>query len=245
MSRALARITANIGSPGERRRKMYATVVMSMVLYGAPIWAQTVARDRVMVGSVRKLQRQLALRVIRGYRTISHDAAAIISGMVPFDLVADRIRRSYLRRRDILARDGVVTPQVGGMLLEVERRRSIERWQRRLSELPPSGPGAIVRGAIGEDLETATSDTAAHTHLFCPSWAEQREGLLAVVGIDRTFRAVVRAIMRSPEAWHVFAEFCETVMRRKEEDERARERGLVPRVGVLALSPNEEDSDSG
>ncbi|XP_018362901.1 PREDICTED: uncharacterized protein LOC108761062 [Trachymyrmex cornetzi] len=245
MARALARITANIGGPGERRRKMYATVVMSVILYGAPIWAQTVARDREIIGRVRKLQRQLALRVIRGYRTISHDAAAILSGMVPFDLAANRIRRSYLRRRDIIARDGEITPQVGGMLLEVEQRRLIALWQRRLNELPPSGPGAIVRGAIGGDLETATNDTAVHTLLFCPSWAEQREGLLAIVGIDRTFRAVVRAIMRSPEAWCVFAEFCETVMRRKEEDERARERGLAPRVGVLALPPNEEDSDSG
>ncbi|XP_018374006.1 PREDICTED: uncharacterized protein LOC108768175 [Trachymyrmex cornetzi] len=236
---------------------------MSVILYGAPIWAQTVARDREIIGRVRKLQRQLALRVIRGYRTISHDAAAILSGMVPFDLAANRIRRSYLRRRDIIARDGEITPQVGGMLLEVEQRRLIALWQRRLNELPPSGPGAIVRGAIGGDLETwvgrvhgaltyrvtqiltghgvfesylyrigrrnssnclfcrATNDTAVHTLLFCPSWAEQREGLLAIVGIDRTFRAVVRDIMRSPEAWCVFAEFCETVMRRKEEDERA------------------------
>ncbi|XP_018364346.1 PREDICTED: uncharacterized protein LOC108762041 [Trachymyrmex cornetzi] len=153
MAGALARITANIGGPGERRRRMYATVVMSVVLYGAPIWAQTVARNRDIIGSVRKLQRQLALRTIRGYRTISHDAAAILSGMVPFDLAADRIRRSYIRRRDILARDGAVTQQVGGMLLEVERRRSIGRWQRRLNELPPSGPGSIVRSAIGGDLE--------------------------------------------------------------------------------------------
>ncbi|KYN12375.1 hypothetical protein ALC57_15455 [Trachymyrmex cornetzi] len=102
------------------------------------------------------------------------------------------------------------------MLLEAERRRSISRWQRRLSELPPSGPGAIVRGAIGGELEAwtgrahgaltyrvtqiltghgvfeaylyrigrrdtpiclfcrATRDTAAHTLLFCPFWAEQR-----------------------------------------------------------------------
>ena len=37
MAMALARLTANIGGPGERRRRLYATVVMSVVLYGAPI----------------------------------------------------------------------------------------------------------------------------------------------------------------------------------------------------------------
>ncbi|XP_018377264.1 PREDICTED: uncharacterized protein LOC108770268 [Trachymyrmex cornetzi] len=70
----------------------------------------------------------------------------------------------------------------------------------------------------------AANDTAGHTLLFCPAWAEQRVGLLDIIGVDRTFRAVVRAIVRSPEAWAVFATFCEAVMRSKEEDERARER---------------------
>ncbi|XP_018377963.1 PREDICTED: uncharacterized protein LOC108770756 [Trachymyrmex cornetzi] len=287
MAGALARITANIGGPGERRRRMYATVVMSVLLYGAPIWAQTVAGDRGILNGVRKLQRQLALRTIRGYRTISHDAAAILAGMVPFDLAANRIKRSYIRRRDILARDGAVTQHVGAVLMEVERRRSIERWQGRLNELPTGGPGAVVQGAIGDDLEgwigrahgsltyritqiltrhgvfesylykigrrdtpiclfcRATSDTAAHTLLFCPAWTEQRGALLEIIGVDRTLRAVVRAAMRSAEAWHVLAEYCEKVMRIKEEDERARERGTVPRVGILALPPDEEDSDTG
>ena len=43
--------------------------------------------------------------------------------------------------------------------------------------------------------------------------------------------------MRSPDAWLIFAEFCEVVVRRKEEDERARERGLGPPGGPLMLSP--------
>ncbi|XP_018368778.1 PREDICTED: uncharacterized protein LOC108764874 [Trachymyrmex cornetzi] len=285
MAGALARLTANIGGPGERRRRTYATVIMSVLLHGAPIWAQTIARNRKVLGSVRKLQRQLALRVIRGYRTVSHDAAAILAGMIPFDLAADRIRRAYLRKRDIIARDGEITPHVGAMLLEAERRRAIARWQRRLEELPPDGPGAAVRGAIGEDVEAwigrthgaltyrvtqmltghgvfeaylyrigrrdtpicvfcrATSDTAVHTLLFCPAWGERRGELLAIAGVDRAFRAVVRAAVRSREAWSVLADFCENIMRRKEEDERARERGLDPCVGMLVLPPDEEDSD--
>ncbi|XP_018377265.1 PREDICTED: uncharacterized protein LOC108770269 [Trachymyrmex cornetzi] len=112
LTTSLARIMANIGGPGERRRRTYAAVVMSVVLYGAPIWAQTAAEDRGIRGAVRKLQRQLTLRVIRGYRTISGEAAAILSGMVPFDLAANRLRRSYLRRREIIARDGAVAPGV-------------------------------------------------------------------------------------------------------------------------------------
>ncbi|XP_018377655.1 PREDICTED: uncharacterized protein LOC108770518 [Trachymyrmex cornetzi] len=255
MATSLARLMANMGGPGERRRRTYAAVVMSVLLYGAPILAQTVAEDRGILKAVRKLQRQLALRVIRGYRTISGEAAAIPSGMVPFDLAANRLRQSYIRRRDIIARDGAVSPGASATLLELERRRAIARWHRRIEELPPSGPGAGVREAMGGDLEAwvgrahgaltyrmtqiltghgvfgaylyrigrmgtpicifcrAANDTAGHTLLFCPAWAEQRGDLLNIIGVDRTVRAVVRAIVRSPEAWAVFAALCETVMR--------------------------------
>ncbi|XP_018337475.1 PREDICTED: uncharacterized protein LOC108745679 [Trachymyrmex septentrionalis] len=284
MAMALARLTANIGGPAERRRRLYATTVMSVVLYGAPIWAQTVANDRGILRDVRRLQRQLALRIIRGYRTVSHEAASVLSGMVPFDIVADRLRRSYLRRRDIIRRSGTVEPRMTLMLSEVERRRSVLRWRERLIELPPDRPGANVRSAFVKDLENwvgrthgaltyritqvltghgvfesylykigrwessiclfcrAAIDTAAHTLLFCPAWVEQRRELLEHVGVCRTFRAMVRAIVRSPDAWLIFAEFCE-IVRRKEEDERAREGGLGPPGGPLVPPPNVHSSD--
>ncbi|KAG5319821.1 PO11 protein, partial [Pseudoatta argentina] len=149
---ALALLTANIGGPGERRRRLYATAVMSVVLYGAPIWAQTVSGDRGILRDVRRLQRQLALRIIRGYRTVSHESAAILSGMVPFDIVADRLRRSYLQRRMIIVRDGGIAPRVSLILAEMERRRSVSRCCERLVDLPPGHPGALMRGAFVADL---------------------------------------------------------------------------------------------
>jgi len=88
----------------------------------------------------------------------------------------------------------------------------------------------------------AAVDTAAHTLLFCPAWVEQRRELLEHVGVCRTFRAMVRAIVRSPDAWLIFAEFCE-IVRRKEEDERAREGGLGPPGGPLVPPPNVHSSD--
>ena len=284
MATALARITANIGGPGEKRRRMYASVVMSVILYGAPIWAQTVVGNRKIVKEVDKLLRQLALRVIRGYRTVSYDAGAILSGMVPFELAADRLRRSYIKRREIISRDGAISPRASAILGEVERRRSVARWRDRLAGLPLHGPGALIRGAFVEDLELwmgrahgaltyritqiltghgvfeaylfrierrdspicvycrAAQDTSVHTLLFCPFWAEQREELLGLIGNNRTLKAVVSAIVRSSEAWGVFANTCENIMRRKEEDERAWERGLIPQLGEPVL-PVMDDVD--
>ena len=91
----------------------------------------------------------------------------------------------------------------------------------------------------------AVVDTAAHTLLFCTAWTEQRRGLLEFVEVERTFRtfrAMVGTIMRSPEACSAFANFCETVMRRKEENERAREQVDLVHLGMLS-PPNLHSSD--
>jgi len=40
VARALHRITPNLRGLSERRRKLYANVVLSVVLYAAPIWGE-------------------------------------------------------------------------------------------------------------------------------------------------------------------------------------------------------------
>ncbi|XP_018363739.1 PREDICTED: uncharacterized protein LOC108761620 [Trachymyrmex cornetzi] len=204
--------------------------------------------------------------------------------MVPFDLEADRLRRSYLRRRQIIADNGVLLPRERDNIIKVERQRSLWRWREQLVQLPASGPGALVRGAVAEHLERwvdrghgaltyrttqvltghgvfesylfrigqrvspicnycrAAADTSMHTLLFCPAWAEQRGEILEIIGVDRTYGAVVRAIVLSEKVWAVFMTFCERVMRKKEEDERARERGII-RAPVDALVPQADTSD--
>ena len=92
---------ANVSGPGECRRRVYAGVVVSVILYGASIWTQTVMADRHICRNVTQLQRQLALRIIREYRIVSHEAVAILARIVFLDLL-DRYRRIYLRRREIL-----------------------------------------------------------------------------------------------------------------------------------------------
>ena len=72
---------------------------------------------------VSRLQRQLALRVIRGYRTISYDAF-LLAGMVPFNLIADRLKRSYLRRRGLIDRNDFITPWAMNHIREEETNRS-------------------------------------------------------------------------------------------------------------------------
>ncbi|KAA5553009.1 hypothetical protein F3G12_18580, partial [Acinetobacter baumannii] len=79
---ALSRLLPNVGGPDQVTRRLYTGVVRSMALYGAPVWGQSLA-----VGVAKLLQRPqrtIAVRVIRGYRTISFEAACVLAGTPPW-----------------------------------------------------------------------------------------------------------------------------------------------------------------
>lgn len=65
-----------------------------MLLHAAPIWASALAikkeRAKFAVG-----YRLSALRSISGFRTISDEAAYVIAGMKPIDILADEMRCIY------------------------------------------------------------------------------------------------------------------------------------------------------
>ncbi|PZC77701.1 hypothetical protein B5X24_HaOG203068 [Helicoverpa armigera] len=69
----------------------------------------------------------------------------------------------------------------------------------------------------------ATVDTAEHTLQVCPSWAEPRRALMAVVGNDLSLSSVIASMLGSEETWEAVASFCEDVMSQKEAAERMRE----------------------
>lgn len=52
-------------------RRMYATVVHSIALYGVPVWAAEAISSRKIRAILRAAQRRMAIRAIRGYRTVS------------------------------------------------------------------------------------------------------------------------------------------------------------------------------
>ena len=127
---------------------------MSVVLYRDPVWAQEIATDGVIRRAAARLQRQLELRIIRGYRTVLYEAALLLARLVPFDILANRLKWSYLKRRALIERDGFVAPRAMSHIRDDEWRRSIVRWRKRLEELPRDAPGAAVRGALVERLSS-------------------------------------------------------------------------------------------
>lgn len=76
----------NLGGAGDRVRRLYTRVVQSIALYGAPAWHDKVWASRKSSNILRGAQRRLALRVMRGYRTIPYEAACAVSGLMPWHL---------------------------------------------------------------------------------------------------------------------------------------------------------------
>ena len=84
----LARLMANIGGPRKAKRRLVASVVLSKLLYAAPVWANALHNYAIQ----RKLfsaQRSVALRIVSAYRTVSNSAALVLPSVPPIDLLAD------------------------------------------------------------------------------------------------------------------------------------------------------------
>lgn len=153
MTAALSRLMPNVRGPSKRRRRLYAEVIHSLIIYGSPVWASVMTRNRKTSGDVQRVQRRLALRVISAYRTVSHEAAGILVRIIPGDILANRHRRMY--ERSCAAREDVsfLTNRARAALRREERARDIAEWKSRLEDCEDDQPGSRIREALVSKLE--------------------------------------------------------------------------------------------
>ncbi|CAB0028739.1 unnamed protein product [Trichogramma brassicae] len=118
---ALAKIMPNIGGPRSSRRVLYAHVVDSILLYGAPIWS-CATEAQAYIRQAESVHRRACLRVISGRPHVSYDATYVIAGVPPLALLADERARIYQRRPEDVK--------------EEERRETLNRWQDRWDRAP-------------------------------------------------------------------------------------------------------------
>ncbi|XP_041988955.1 uncharacterized protein LOC121740348 [Aricia agestis] len=129
---ALASLLPNLGGPSLACRRLYMGVVRSMAMYGAPIWAENLLpENRLALG---RLQRVMATRAIRGYRTISRDAACLLAGSVPWDLDALALADVYWRGAEVRAGGSNPLPDAVRRWRDRAREVTIELWEERLLE---------------------------------------------------------------------------------------------------------------
>lgn len=110
--KGLSRLMANRGGARTDKRRLLAAVSTSIMLYGAPLWADKLS-DRSW-DVLERVQRQAALRVCSAYRTVGKEAAFVIGKIVPLRIAARRDAAVY-----------------HGMDRRMARHAALEAWQGR------------------------------------------------------------------------------------------------------------------
>lgn len=104
MAAVLSRLLPNLRGPDGHVRRLYAGTVNAMILYGSPVWADRAMATRRIKNMMRCIQRRVAIRVVREYRTVSHTAAAIMAGLPPIELLACMYAEVYTQTRGLRGR---------------------------------------------------------------------------------------------------------------------------------------------
>nr|XP_033199450.1 uncharacterized protein LOC117161822 [Bombus vancouverensis nearcticus] len=140
---ASGRLLPRLDGPEFGVRRLYAGVVRSKLLYGAPIWAEDLMTNRRKLLVIRRLHRTVVIRVVRGFRTISAAAAAVLAGFPPFKLQALRCREIYLHTRGV---SGGVGPEGADFRVRAQRAL-LDRWRASL-DTRAGAPGIRILGAV-------------------------------------------------------------------------------------------------
>ncbi|XP_011858815.1 PREDICTED: uncharacterized protein LOC105556341 [Vollenhovia emeryi] len=143
---ALSRLMPNLGGPSGRVRRLFANVVSSIALYGAPIWAEEVSANKKARATLQKVQRRMAIRATRAYRTVSHAAATLLAGIPPVDVLAGSYKWAYEKIADLKAQGVPIAARIRRAINAQAKKRAREAWKRRLAE--PNCPGRRTVQAI-------------------------------------------------------------------------------------------------
>lgn len=146
IARCLSRLMPNLHGPGESKKKLYANVIESVVLYAAPVWVDTMSDSRKLKAILRRVQRVYALRVMCAYRTVSGIAACLLARLPPLELLAGLRGRMYRRIRDLRDADNW-SPGTEREIRIQERALLLRQWQLYL--VAPGLSGKHMRELLG------------------------------------------------------------------------------------------------
>lgn len=128
---AISRLMMNVGGPSAAKRRLLGSVVSSKLLYAATVWSGPSLDSERNKNRLNAPLRRTALRIIRGYRTVSDDAALVLAGLPPADLQARERARVHAREPA-----GDAQPTEPRSRRTAERVKTLEDWSTRWSQSP-------------------------------------------------------------------------------------------------------------
>jgi len=241
----LSRIMPNIGGAKPTKRKLLSNMAHSILLYGAPVWAE----DMSATGweELLKVQRRICLRVPSAYCTTSRDEIGVITGIPPLDLFANDRKLKHDTKRN-----PELTPPTE-TILDVWQKRwdncktgrwthvlilNIGQWiSRRHGETNYHLTQVLSgHGCFAADLKRFGKlqcsecwfcenpmDDAEHTVFTCDAWYSRRRQVELTLGTDLNPSNLITTMMATKENWNALSEMIKEIMVKKETEERRRQ----------------------
>lgn len=257
--RKLSRIMPRRGGATEAKRRLLASAATSAVLYGAPTWAEKALSSKRNREKLASTQRIIALRVARAYRTVSSKAALVLSGLIPWELLAEERTKRYkddssdetdLREKTMVSWQAAWDKEEGGNTTRWTKRLipNLKAWVSRthgdtsyyLTQIL-SGHGSFqtYMVKIGKTqvatcvlCDSGEEDDVTHTVLRCEKLKEIRERAAALMEDQQTVEKIIQRMLGSDQEWQTIAEALENIMRKKDELEQERRERVRRRVAT-------------
>lgn len=252
----LVKIMPNIGGPRQERRKLIASVVNSILLYGAPIWWKA-TNVISYIRQINSVYRRSALRVARAFRTVSHDAVCVISDMMPFQLLAEERSSLYWHNRNEQPLFEIA-PEIRSTLMTKWQLLwdtstkgrwthrlipNISQWSKRkhgevdyyLTQLL-TGHGCFKTYQYRFKLDNdpvcpvcqPEAEDAEHVFFQCPRFNEQRENLQRYFQHEISPENLINQMLTNEETWQAVCSFAADVIKSLRHTEKVRKGLLVP-----------------
>ncbi len=126
---SISQLMSNLGGPCEGKRKLLANIALLVLLYGAPIWADSINARQYRRTEMVLVQQKTVLRCVSAYHTISSEAVCVLVGIPPIKIVTDERRRVYSAMRRGKPKSAKVL-----RVRREERQVTLRIWKERLSE---------------------------------------------------------------------------------------------------------------
>lgn len=131
VKRALCRVMPNLREPHESKSKLYSNIIQSVVMYGAPVWAESFIKNRKIQKPLARTQRYMATRIIAGYKTISYEVATLLARTPPWELVVNKYRRMYSKIKEA-KEESTWTREREKEIKQEEEEELYRKWRGRI-----------------------------------------------------------------------------------------------------------------
>lgn len=118
-------------------------MIISVLIYGAPIWYDALATYSNGRRLFLRVQRMMAIRICSAYLTVSLDASTLLARLPPLDLMARERKNVYYRLRDS-KKLGLVPREDILELRSEERTLLANAWKERLHRRDVAGIDGIL-----------------------------------------------------------------------------------------------------